>query len=585
MGQSMRRFGWRAGGFRVLYVLRLKHLVQSCGRFKGALLLTALVGALFWPVLEFDFVGWDDDISVTQNPLLTQPWSWSLVAGLFDGSTAMRFKPLHWLAFRGIYSLFGLNPVAWHAFGLLLHVLATVLFFSVLRVVLRRLFSDEAGRGVEVAAWLGAALWAVHPLRVEPVAWVTGSTYPLTAFFLLGSFLGYLWAHEPVGKIQRGWMVLSWMLAVAAYASYPVGVTYGLWLIAADAGLLRIAPTRPWRLFDSEVWRWWLKQTAFIAPAALAVGVTLWTRVMAPGIFNEAPPSSVVAVADRLLMGAATLTLFVNKFLWPAGLTPNVPALEHSVWTDAALMCAAAMAVVVLGGLILARKRWPVACSVGGGFVGLSLPCLGLTEYPVLPVDRYSHLVDLVLAGVVAGVGLMALRRFVPAGLSVVVGGFVIFAILAGMMISSRLLLPGWRNTDSLFSRMEQHADFKKNPRQQAHIYRLWGRHAFSEDRVAEVKWRLAQAFGVYREGIGEALRSGDFAQAISLSRSMEANLQITPVQKRERAYWLMQTGRWEEARHDLTAAAEAMPGDSRTQELLSLLKAHALTEPLEKIP
>lgn len=570
MRRALRRFGWSVGGFRVLYVLRLKHLVQSCGRLKGALLLMILVGAVFWPVLEFDFVGWDDDISVTQNPLLTEPWSWSLVVGLFDGSTAMRFKPLHWLAFRGIYGLFGLNPVAWHAFGLLLHVLAAVLFFCVLRAILRHVFPEGAGAGVDVAAWLGAALWAVHPLRVEPVAWVTGSSYPLTAVFLLGSYWSYL----------RGRLPLACLLAVGAYSSYPVGVTYGLWLIATDAGLLRIAPLRPWRLFDADVRRWWFKQAVFIAPAMLAVGVTLWTRVMAPGIFNEAPPSSVVPVTDRLLMGAATLTLFVKKFLWPTGLTPNVGRLEHSVWTDVAMLGAVATALVALGILVLMRKRCPLAFWLGCGFASLSLPCLGLTEFPTPPVDRYSHLVDLVQAGVVAGVGLLAWRRFIPAGPGAVAGGLVVLAILAGIVVSTRLLLPAWRNTDSLFSRMEQYGDVEKNPRQQAHLYRFWAKHAFLSGRMAEAKWRSAQAHGVYHDSIVGALRRGDFAQAIALSRSMEVNLRITPVQKRERAYWLMQTGQWEEASRDLHAAAQALPGDTRTQELISLLKTHPLPQP-----
>lgn len=533
---------------------------------RGALLLLGLVGAVFWPVLGFDFLGWDDDITVTQNPLITEPWSWSLVAGLFDGSTALRFKPLHWLSLRGVYALFGLNPVAWHAFGLLLHALAAVLFLDVLRTVLRRL-CPETGAGVEVAAWLGAALWAVHPLRVEPVAWITGSTYPLTAVFLLASYRLYLGGRFfPAG-----------LLALAAYASYPVGVTYGLWLIATDAGLLRVAPARPWRVAEPEVRRWWLKQVAFIAPAALAVGVTVWTRLMAPGIFNEAPPSSVVPMADRLLMGAATAALFVKKFLWPVGLTPNLGRLEQSVWTEPALLGAAVLALIALGVLALGRKRRPAAFWVGVGFVGLSLPCLGLTEYPTTPVDRYSHLVDLILAGVVAGAGLLAWQRFKPSGPRVAVGGFVVLAILAGAVVLTRSLLPAWRNTDRLFSRMEQHAGFGENPKQQAHIYRLWARHALSGGRVAEARWRLAQAFAVYREGIGGALRRGDFARAIALSRSMETNLRITPVQRRERAYWLMQTGRWEEARRDLAVVAEELPEDARTQELLSLLKAQAV--------
>jgi hypothetical protein len=526
----------------------------------GAVALAGLVGAVFWSVLEFDFVGWDDDISVTQNPLLTEPWSWSLVVGLFDGSTAMRFKPLHWLAFRGIYGLFGLNPMAWHAFGLLLHVLAAVLFCCVLRAVLRRVFPEGAGAGVDVAAWLGAALWAVHPLRVEPVAWVTGSSYPLTAVFLLGSYWSYL----------RGRLPLACLFAVGAYSSYPVGVTYGLWLIATDAGLLRIAPPRPWRLFDADVRRWWFKQAAFIAPAMLAVGVTLWTRVMAPGIFNEAPPSSVVPVADRLLMGAATLTLFVKKFLWPTALTPNLPGLEHAVWSDGLILGAAALAVLGGGLLALKLRKWPRAFWLGMGFVGLSLPCLGLTEWPTLPVDRYSYLLDLLLAGSLAGAGLVAWRRLKWRRLQLA-GGIVCVsvAVLVVAVSATRRLLPVWRDTDALFTHMERHPDFAASPGQQAHVYRLWTRHALLEGRVEEARDRLQQANDVYHGVIRVALRHGHYEEAVTWSRHMEANLGITPVMRRERGYWLLRLGRTREAQHELHRVVEALPDDPRTRELL----------------
>lgn len=536
----------------------------------GAMALAGLGGAVFWPVLGFGFVGWDDDISVTQNPLLTQPWSWSLVAGFFDASTAMRFKPLHWLAFRGIYGLFELNPVAWHAFGLLLHVLVTVLFFCVLQAVLRRVFPEEAGAGMDVAAWLGAALWAVHPLRVEPVAWVTGSAYPLTAVFLLGSFLCYLRAHECAGKDRGRRLVLSWMLAVAAYGSYPVSVTYGLWLMATDAGLLRVAPVRPWRLAEPDVRRWWAKHLWFVAPAILAVGVTLWTRLLAPGIFNEAPSSLVVPTGDRLLMATATLALFAKKFLWPMALTPNLPRLEHSVWSDGVILGAAALAVLGGGLLALKLRKWPRAFWLGMGFVGLSLPCLGLTERPTLPVDRYSYLFDFLLAGSLASAGLVAWRRLKRWRLQLV-GGIVCasVAVLTVAVSATVRLLPVWSDTNALFTHIERHPDFAASPRQKAHIYRLWTRHALLEGRVEEARDRLQQANDVYHGVIRVALQHGHYEQAVTWSRHMEANLGITSVMRRERAYWLLRLGRTGEAQQELQQVVVALPDDPRTRELL----------------
>jgi len=207
----------------------------------GSVLLVACISAFFYPVLGFDFVQWDDDINVTQNPLITAPPSWELFGDFFSGEAAQRFKPLHWMVLRAIHDGFGLNPAAFHAVGWAFHSLAAGLLFVTLRKTLHIGFEQEGTR-LDVVAWAGAALWAIHPLRVEPVAWVTGSTYPMAAVFLLGSFLAYLRAYDTGAKKNR-WLAIAWLGAIAAYATYPVSATYGLWLMAVDKGLLKIAPS------------------------------------------------------------------------------------------------------------------------------------------------------------------------------------------------------------------------------------------------------------------------------------------------------------------------------------------------------
>jgi hypothetical protein len=103
--------------------------------------LVAAILAVFGRVVSFDFVRWDDDINITQNPLLAAPWSWELLARLFESDQAMRFKPLHWLLDLAVHRLFGFDPRAWHALNLVLHALAAGLFF----VVLRRIFQRQGG--------------------------------------------------------------------------------------------------------------------------------------------------------------------------------------------------------------------------------------------------------------------------------------------------------------------------------------------------------------------------------------------------------------------------------------------------------
>ena len=135
----------------------------------------------------------------------------------------MRFKPVHWLAGWILHRQFGLNPVAWHGFNLLLHVGVAVGFFLPLRQILARWSGEAATESmIESAAWLAAAAWALHPLRVEPVAWVTASTYPMATGWLLMPFALYLRAHPPgANGFEMKWLLGSWIAAVFAYGTYP----------------------------------------------------------------------------------------------------------------------------------------------------------------------------------------------------------------------------------------------------------------------------------------------------------------------------------------------------------------------------
>lgn len=334
----------------------------------GPASLALLVAGVFAPVLGFGFVRWDDDINLTQNPLLTEPWSWSLAGKLFDAGQALRFKPVHWLVDRAFHGLVGFDPAGWHALNLALHLVATLLFFAVLRRLLARVAPEAGGVRADAAAGLVAALWAVHPLRAETVAWATASPYPLTAVWLLGSFGCYLAANESAAGTgrRRAWFVAAWLLAVAAYGTYPIAATYGLWLIAVDVWWLRIGPARG---APAHAWFAWAgKHAAFLAPAAAATAVTLATRLAQPGIFTEAPTLDSVGLPLRAAMALATLADFVVRFVRPIDLTPNLPAFALDGATLVRLALLAGAAVAVLAWSWARRRTQPRLALVVVGF-------------------------------------------------------------------------------------------------------------------------------------------------------------------------------------------------------------------------
>jgi hypothetical protein len=527
----------------------------------------------FFPVLGFEFVRWDDDITVTQNPMMTEPWSWSLAASFFDAETAMRFKPIHWLFMRGLYEVDGLNPLIFHAAGLALHTLAAVLLFLVLSKVFRLCFSTGDTTANERMAWVGAAIWAIHPLHVEPVAWITGSTYPLASIFLLLSFLAYLNAHSSVNR-KLGWLALAWACAVMAYGTYPVSVTYGLWLVVVDFAFLKNVPVRPLRWAEPETQRWWLKHSLFLAPALCAVGVTVWGRLVSPSIFSAAPSLNDATLHERSLSALASLSIFPLKIIWPAYLTPNHPPFSESVWAGG-LMPGLALGTVLVAVVVFWRRKTNPGCVwVCVGFVGLSLPCLGLTERPVWPVDRYSYVLDMLLIGVlVCSVGALIQRREAhPAQVKFAVAGAVACILVLG--VATTRLLPTWRNTETLFTHMESAPDFHQNPVQAAHIYKLWSYYYAAANRPSDAASKLTRAGEFYVAAMKQALGGGNYAGAVKLAFSMEANLGVSPLVRRERGAWLIKLGRKQEARSDLQTALADMPEDVRTRELLRDLDA-----------
>ena len=528
----------------------------------GGLGLVLLVALTFWPVLTFDFVRWDDDNNITHNPLLTAPWSWDLVTQMFSGNQALRFKPLHWLGNRGLHALFGFEPVAWHAFNLALHLAATVLFYVVLRQVFGRLAPDAKKLRADWAAFAGAGLWALHPLRAEAVAWATASTYPLTAVALLGSFACYLQAFATRG---RRWLFAAWVLAVAAYASYPVAITYGLWLMAADCWLLPGDAEKegPWATGRSRAWG--VKHAAFLAPAALAVGVTLWSRYAAPGMFTTAPTVESVGLATRATMALASLAWFVRHLVWPVDLTPNLPPVDFSSGT---LLSVTALAGLVLLGLLIIwqrRMRAPRVALVVLGFVALALPCLGLTEQPTWPVDRYGYIVHLVLIGGAAGwlMGWAGDRRG-----RLVAGGLLLGGLALASAFAARRQAMIWQDNTTLFTHMERAPHFADNPRQQGHIYYLWGSAEVVAARPARAAALFDRAQQVYLAAIRAAVGRADYAEALSLSTHLERNFALTPVMHRERGAWLLRLGRRPEALAELQIARAALPEDARTRAL-----------------
>jgi len=539
--------------------------------------LVLLVAAVYWPVLGFDFVRWDDPVNTTGNALLREPWSWSLLVKLFNGDTALRFEPLTWLLYRGNHALFGFNPAAWHALGLGLHLLAVLLFHRVLLELLTQLRPLAPDGWRHGAALAGAAIWAVHPARVEPACWVTATPYPLLGVFLLASFWFYSRASRQTeaGARRRDFGV-AWILALLGYASYPVGVTYGLWLMVADIWIFRTAPD--WRAGWDRLLPWCRRQALFLLPAVASILVTWSSSSSTPWLYPAPPSFAEVGLLVRMKTGAAMLTAVGTHFVWPVGLTPNNPMLDPIQQEAPWLAALSGLALLAIGAVWLLRRRQPGVAGTVFGCTVLSLPVLGLLQWPSWSVaDRHVYLPHLVLAGAmaIAAVPREPGRRWhlPPALFS---GGLIL-----SLALLSRRQVMIWRNTDTLFTYIEAQPAFGWNARQQAYLYLLWGAQAQEQNREQEARRRFDQARRVLQEGVIAAALNGSLKTAVEISWQLEAQFGLPPAIRRERGRWLLQLGRNEEAAAELARTVREAPEDAEAQKLLNEARRSVVAPPV----
>jgi hypothetical protein len=546
------------------------------GSFRASLTLSLLVAAVFGPACTFDFVHWDDPVNVTHNPLVTEPWSADLVARILNGDTALRFKPLPWLLYRGVHALFGLNPAAWHLLNLILHLAAVILLRLVLKAVLERVHPTGAPDTREWLAWVGAALWGVHPAHVEPACWVTATPYPLLALFLLGSFRFYIRAMDPA-RVERSAadMRSAWWLALAGYATYPVGVTYGLWLMAADVWIFRTAP-RDWRR-GKEILRWGGRHALFLLPAAVGVFVTWKSSSATPWLYPAPPTLAELDLLARLKMSTFMLGSVWTSLFSPLGHTPNNPILPSWRMDSIVVVSTAFLAVAMLTTAWLLRRRWPGVTGVVWGCAAVSLPVLGFGQWPHSGIaDRYAYLPHLILTGGL--IGLLAFQRDLRAGK--VCSAPLLLAVVVGLAVLGRSQVMIWRNTDTLFNYLEVQPAFDWHPAQQAHVYLLWAAHAQEHGRTTDAQAKALRARRSLQDGSLMAAERHAWAEAVEISRFLEQSFGLPPLLRRERVRWLMTLGRVNEADHDLERILREMPDDHETRLLLNEWRKRAEPAP-----
>ncbi|MGD0261440.1 MAG: tetratricopeptide repeat protein [Verrucomicrobiota bacterium] len=451
--------------------------------------------AVFSRVLLGGFIHWDDDLNIYDNPRIQGFSAANLRWILTNCEYPPRYMPLSWLGWAINYQLGGLNPAGFHLTDLLFHAANAVLvFFLIQRLLLlatKNALGGEQNRLVWFCSALAAFLWAVHPFRVESVAWAAGRVYVQSFFFLMISVLCYLrCAAAPAGKGRSLFYWLSILAFIVSLFSYPIGVTLVVVLAVLDFYPLRRFKPGLAGLWDAAAYRIWLEKLPYALLSLLVLVATLLLRASNKRL-GPPPSLELFGLGARAMQAFYVWAYYVWKPWLPFHLSPVYTTLLNfnpnawPFWLSAALV----VGTTVL--LVRRRNQWPWALALWVSHLVLLVPVLGLTERPHFPSDRYDYLPSLVWAVVIAAaLWRTSIRpRLFAAGAACAVG----LALFWGTLSVRQTRV--WHDSITLFN----------------YMLRELGNHPY----CADIHWRLGWVLA--REGkTDEAIRQ--YQEALRLN-------------------------------------------------------------------
>jgi protein O-mannosyl-transferase len=361
------------------------------------ILIAIAVLVSFAPALWSGFVNWDDEQNFLNNHHY-RGLGLSNLRWMFTTTHAGPYQPLSWLTLGLDYTLWRMHPAGYHLTSLLLHALNAVLLFHVIAVFLRRAGAPADAAARSFACVAGALFFAIHPLRVESVAWITERRDVLSGAFYLLTVLAYL---QDRPRRALAFFVLG-LLSKASGMTLPV--------------VLMILDVYPLRRTDLR--RAAIEKTPFVLFAAAAALLAVLAQHHA-GTMQEL---SRHGIASRIVQSAYALSFYAWKTLVPLDLSPlYLLRLPLDPLAPRYLLPALAAVAITLAAVLL-RRRWPWALAAWASYVILVSPVLGLVQTgPQLAADRYTYLPSLPFA-VLAAAGLLrvAANRAAMAGFGLV---------------------------------------------------------------------------------------------------------------------------------------------------------------------
>jgi tetratricopeptide (TPR) repeat protein len=378
-------------------------------------IIALIVCLAFFPVLQNGFVNWDDDANLLENPNY-RGLGWRQLSWMFTTFYGGHYQPLAWVTFGMDYLLWGMQPFGYHLTNLILHVANALLcYFLALRLFALAYpgAAEISGLKIHLAGAISALLFAVHPLRVESVAWATERRDVLSGLFIFLTILFYLRANSHAGNPARArWMSAAVVVYALSLLSKAIGMTIPFVLLVLDVYPLRRVSAATGKWFGRDTGQILLEKTPFLI---LAVAAAAIAPIAQGGVMRSMHDHG---IAQRLAQAFFGLAFYLWKTVLPVGLAPLYELPEEFSPLEWPFLLSGLIVLTVSIGVLIGRRRWPALLASWVCYAVLLAPVLGFAQSgPQLAADRYSYLACVAWA-VVTGAASLSLVRSRLAGRS-----------------------------------------------------------------------------------------------------------------------------------------------------------------------
>ncbi len=418
--------------------------------------LVVLVVVAFLPVLDNGFVNLDDDANFLYNPYFRGlgraqlAWAWTTYwLGVF--------QPLTWMLFEVQYAVFGLNPRGYHLTSLLLHALTALALFSLTRALVGRARPDllaTTPTRLVLGSALAVALFMVHPLRVEVVAWASCQPYlPCTMLAVLAT-RAYLGAADASPPRRAAGLAGAWLLFTMSLLFHASAVALPAILLLIDVYPLRRLGVGSNGWFGRAARRVLAEKVSFVALSLVFAALAFRAKEST---------QSLVALEQRGLLSRIAQAcygtcFYLGKTIWPSGLCAYYPAPDHLDWRAPTYLACMALVIAVSLAVYRLRRGHLSWLATWLAYLAILAPSSGLVSIGrYIAADRYSYLttltaLPLLTATIVFLTGHGRGRVLVTLGVAMSSLGLV-----AALAVSSRAQCRTWRDTVSLASHALNH--------------------------------------------------------------------------------------------------------------------------------